>query len=64
MTQAEQQRMLYFAMMTEAEQREAIKRLADSGVGDHGIASATGIAVEAVRSIIGQRATQCQSCTQ
>lgn len=45
-------RMHYFALLTEAEQRAAIRRLARSGMSDYGIASATGLAVEQIRTMI------------
>jgi hypothetical protein len=54
-------RMQYFALLTEEEQHAAVRRLASSGMGDHGIASITGQAVEAVRAILGQR-PGCAEC--
>jgi hypothetical protein len=51
----------YFALLTEAEQGDAIRRLAAGGMGDHTIASATGQAVAAVRAILGQR-PGCAEC--
>jgi hypothetical protein len=54
-------RMLYFAMLTEAEQHAAIKRLASSGMADTSIAAATMLSVEQVRIILGAR-TQCEGC--
>jgi hypothetical protein len=50
-----------FLLLNEHEQRDAIKRLARSGMGDHTISSVTGLAVEAVRRIIGER-SQCEGC--
>ena len=47
-------RMHYFEMLTREEQAQAIARLAASGVSDYGIASATGLAVEMVRKILGE----------
>ena len=43
-----------FAMLTRAEQAQAIRRLARSGMSDHGIASATALSVEMIRTILGQ----------
>jgi uncharacterized protein YoaH (UPF0181 family) len=45
--------MNYFLLLTHAEQIEAIRRLARSGMSDYGIASATQLAVEQVRRILG-----------
>ncbi len=53
-------RMHYFAMLSETEQQEAIKRLARSGMGDYTISSITGAAVEAVRRILGKN--ECKGC--
>jgi hypothetical protein len=53
--------MLYFAMLTEAEQHAAIKRLANSGMADTSIATATMLSVEQVRQILGQ-GRQCEAC--
>jgi hypothetical protein len=49
-------KMLYFELLTENERREAIARLARSGMSDYGISSATGLAVEQIRRILGERA--------
>jgi hypothetical protein len=56
-----QSRMNHFVMLSHEDQVEAIKRLARSGMSDHGIAAAAGLAVEQVRSIIG-RTGQCDGC--
>jgi len=48
--------MHYFAMLDEQEQADAVVRLAKGGMSDHGVASVTGLNVEAVRRILGQRA--------
>ena len=53
---------LYFHLLTHDEQKAAIVRLAESGMRDTGIASATGLAVEQVREIIGERGGNCQGC--
>ena len=45
----------YWLLLSPEEKRAVIQRLADSGVSDHGIAAATGIAVEQVRTFIGER---------
>ena len=42
----------YFAMLTMDEQHSAIRRLARSGIGDHGIADLTGLAVEQIRRVL------------
>jgi hypothetical protein len=46
----------YFLLLTPDEQAAAIRRLSSAGMSDYGIASATGLAVEQVRAIIGERA--------
>ncbi len=48
--------LLYFVLLDHVEQEEAIRRLAASGMSDHGIASATRWSVEQVRRVLGQRA--------
>lgn len=40
--------------LTAAEQRDAIRRMASSGHTDHGIAHATGLAVEQVRRLLAE----------
>jgi len=57
-----QNRLHYFAMLDEAEQHEAVKRLASSGMGDHTISAVTGAAVEAVRRILGKTSAPCEGC--
>jgi hypothetical protein len=54
-------RMLHFAMLTEAEQHQAIKRLANCGMADTSIAAATMLSVEMVRQILGQ-GRACEAC--
>jgi hypothetical protein len=54
-------RMHYFALLTEAEQHAAIKRLANSGMADTTIAAATMLSVEMVRQILGQ-GRACEAC--
>jgi hypothetical protein len=61
MNQRPQNRMGYFAMLTEAEQLHSVLKLAQSGNSDHGIASITGLHVEQVRRMLGQR-SQCEAC--
>lgn len=46
--------MRHFLLLSADEQRAAIVKLAASGMSDYGIASASGLAVEQVRQIIGQ----------
>jgi hypothetical protein len=53
-------RMAYFRLLTFDEQIAAIQRLAKSGVGADVIASATGMAVEQIRRILG--APECDGC--
>jgi hypothetical protein len=53
--------MHYFALLTEAEQHAAIKRLANSGMADTTIAAATMLSVEMVRQILGQ-GRACEAC--
>jgi hypothetical protein len=53
--------MHYWLLLTPEEQRAAIQRLANSGVSDYGISAATGIAVEQIRTIIGQ-CRECDGC--
>lgn len=46
--------MIYFALLSRDEQHAAIHRLAASGMGDYGIAAATRLSVEMVRTILGE----------
>jgi hypothetical protein len=46
-------RRLHWFTLTPSEQAAAIRRLAAQGASDHGIAHATGLAVEQVRRILG-----------
>lgn len=55
--------MHYFALLTEAEQRDAIRRLASSGMVDTGIAAATRLSVEQIRQILGVQ-PGCTDCDQ
>jgi L-aminopeptidase/D-esterase-like protein len=45
-------RMNYFVMLSPEEQIAAMKRLALSGVSEYGVASATGLSVEAIRRLL------------
>ena len=54
-------RMLHFALLSEEEQRQAIRRLANSGMADTSIAAATMFSVEMVRQILGQ-SRACEGC--
>jgi hypothetical protein len=58
-----EQRMLYFAMLDQDEQRAAIRRLAASGFSDYGVSAATGLAVEQVRAIIGEKKAEAAAST-
>jgi hypothetical protein len=46
---------LHFTTLTNAEKVAAIRRLASSGQGQHTIAQATGLSVEAVRAVLTER---------
>lgn len=48
-------RMAHFAALSQPQQAEAIRRMAAQGWSDHGISSATCLAVEFVRRVIGDR---------
>jgi hypothetical protein len=48
--------MLYFKLLSEGEQVEAIKKLARSGMSDHAIASITALNVEMIRRILADQA--------
>jgi DNA-directed RNA polymerase sigma subunit (sigma70/sigma32) len=54
-------RMLYFATLSQEEQRAIIQRLSADGASDHDIASATRLSVEIIRQILGQ-GRQCEGC--
>jgi hypothetical protein len=53
--------MTYFLMLTEEEKVEAIRKMARSGTGIYTIAAATSMAVEQIRSLLGQRGP-CEGC--
>ncbi len=46
--------LVYFLMLTQAEQIDAVKKMARLGWSDYGIAGATRLNVEAVRRILGE----------
>lgn len=51
--------MRHFLLLSRDEQRSAIQRLARSGMTDYGIAAATALSVEMIRTILGeQKATE------
>jgi hypothetical protein len=54
---AEQRARQHYDDLTADEKIEAVCRMADSGYGDYSIASATGLAVEQIRRILGERAS-------
>jgi ABC-type phosphate/phosphonate transport system ATPase subunit len=54
MSAGNQNRVSYFTMLSEAEQRAAIRRLSRSGMVDHAIASITTLSVEMVRRILAE----------
>ncbi len=60
MNQRPQNRMGYFAMLTEVEQRTAIRRLAASGMSGHGIASVTGLSIEQVRRFLAENQAEAK----
>jgi hypothetical protein len=47
---------LHFYSLDREEQAAAIRRLAATGMGDHGIADASGLSVEMVRQILAEQA--------
>jgi DNA-directed RNA polymerase specialized sigma24 family protein len=53
-----QRELRHFLLLDHEQQREAIQRLAMSGMSDHTIAAATALSVEQVRIILGERASQ------
>jgi hypothetical protein len=46
--------MNHFLLLTNEEQRGAIRRLSKSGFSDYGIAAASGLSVEMIRQILGE----------
>ena len=48
-------RMDYFQLLDREQQEAAIRRLAASGMSDHGVSAATRLTVEMVRAILGER---------
>jgi hypothetical protein len=54
-------RMHYFAMLSREEQARAIHRLSQSGMSDHGIASATMLSTEMIRKILGERLPEAET---
>jgi hypothetical protein len=46
----------HFDALTRREQEAAIRRLAAEGLGDYELVAASGWAVEAIRSLLGERA--------
>jgi hypothetical protein len=55
MIAVEQRRMAEFRALDRDAQRHAIKRMAADGYTEYGIASATKLAVEQIRQILGER---------
>lgn len=51
-------RMFYFELLSPEEKAKAIQRMAASGMSDHGIASACGLAVEQIRRLLGEAAVE------
>ncbi len=47
--------LVHFLLLSEEEQRDAIRKMARSGWSDSGIATATRLSVEQVRQVIGER---------
>ena len=56
-----QRELHHFVMLDRDQQAAAIRRLAASGVSDYGIAAATRLSVEFVRTVIGPRRPHEQS---
>lgn len=46
-----------FLLLDHEQQRQAMQRLAASGLSDYGIAAATSLSVEMVRAVLGERET-------
>jgi len=53
--QRDDQRMRHFHVLTREQQQQAIHRLAATGMSDHGIARATGLSVEMICRLLGNR---------
>jgi len=47
--------MWYFALLSQPEQVQAIRKLSRSGMSDHGISAATQLSVEQVRRILAEQ---------
>jgi DNA-binding NarL/FixJ family response regulator len=54
---ARERELRHFLLLDRDQQESAIRRLAASGMNDYGIAAATGLSVEMVRRVIGERTT-------
>lgn len=52
-----------FHSLSAEQQRDAIRRMARENFTDHGIACATGLAVEAVRRLLAPQAESAGSCS-
>ena len=48
-------RMRHFHALDREQQAQAIRRLGATGLSEHGIAQATGLSVEMVRQVLGER---------
>jgi hypothetical protein len=55
---ARERELRHFLLLDRAEQETAIRRLAASGMNDYTIATASGLNVEMVRRVVGERAVQ------
>jgi hypothetical protein len=55
MTAADDARREHFDSLTRSEQEAAIRRMAADGASEYGISAATGLSVEMVRRILGER---------
>ena len=49
--------MLHFALLNRAEQAAAIRRMANAGNTETTIATATGLSVEFIKRVLGERGT-------
>jgi DNA-binding NarL/FixJ family response regulator len=56
--QRDDERMKHFTLLMRDQQQQAIQRLAVSGMSDHGIARATGLSVEMICRLLGDRQEQ------
>jgi hypothetical protein len=51
----------HFLLLERREQEAAVRRMAAAGMGDYGVAAATGLSVEQVRRVLAQRGAETSS---